>query len=92
MVGLNAFTSEADEDYQPLRVDPESEARQIARVQAVRARRDGDAVERALGRVAGAATGEENVLPPIKEALRAEATLGEVCATLRGIWGRYEPS
>ena len=92
VVGLNAFTSEADEDYKPLRVDPTSEAQQIARVVAVRARRDGDAVERALAAVATAARGEQNVLPPIKEALRAQATLGEVCGTLRGIWGRYEPS
>jgi methylmalonyl-CoA mutase, N-terminal domain len=92
VVGLNAFTSEADEDYQPLRVDPESEARQIARVVAVRARRDGDAVARALAAVAATARGDKNVLPPIKDALRAEATVGEVCGTLRGIWGRYEPS
>ena len=92
VVGLNAFTSEADEDYQPLRVDPASEAQQIARVVAVRAGRDGDAVDRALAAVGAAASGEQNVLPPIKEALRAQATLGEVCATLRGIWGRYEPS
>jgi methylmalonyl-CoA mutase, N-terminal domain len=92
VVGLNAYTSEADEDYQPLRVDPESEAQQIARVAAVRARRDGEAVKRALAAVGSAASGDQNVLPPIKEALRAEATLGEVCTTLRGIWGRYEPS
>src|SRR5665213_1257076 len=92
VVGLNAFTSEAEEDYQPLRVDPQSEAQQIARVASVRASRDAGAVERALTAVAAAASGEQNVLPPIKEALRAKATLGEVCATLRGIWGRYEPS
>ena len=92
VVGLNAFTSEADEDYKPLRVDPASEAQQIARVVAVRARRDGDAVDRALAAMNAAARGEQNVLPPIKEALRAQATLGEVCGTLRGIWGRYEPS
>jgi len=91
VVGLNAFTSEADEDYQPLRVDPASEAQQIGRLAAVRAARDGDAVARTLAAVAAAASGEQNVLPPIKEALRAQATVGEVCATLRGIWGRYEP-
>ena len=92
VVGLNAFTSEADDDYQPLRVDPAAEAQQIARLVAVRAGRDGDAVERTLAAVSAAASGEENVLPPIKDALKAHATLGEVCATLRGIWGRYEPS
>ena len=92
VVGLNAFRSEADDDYQPLRVDPASEAQQIARLVAVRANRDGAAVERTLAAVAAAASSEQNVLPPIKEALKAHATLGEVCATLRGIWGRYEPT
>jgi methylmalonyl-CoA mutase, N-terminal domain len=91
VVGLNAFTSEADEDYQPMRMDPALEAQQIARLAAIRAGRDDDAVSRLLAAVGTAAAGEENVLPPIKEALRAQATLGEVCATLRGIWGRYEP-
>jgi methylmalonyl-CoA mutase N-terminal domain/subunit len=91
VVGLNAFTSEADEDYQPMRMDPALEAQQVARLAAIRAGRDGDEVRRLLAAVGTAAAGEENVLPPIKEALRAQATLGEVCATLRGIWGRYEP-
>ena len=92
VVGLNAFTSDNDEPYEPLRLDPALESEQIARVSSVRARRDGPAVERALGALATAAAGPQNVLPPIKAALLANATLGEVCRTLRDSWGRYEPS
>jgi methylmalonyl-CoA mutase N-terminal domain/subunit len=90
-VGLNAFTSDDEEPYEPLRMDPALESEQIARVAEVRARRDGETVERALRAVAATAAGPDNVLPPIKAALAAHATLGEVCATLRGCWGRYEP-
>jgi methylmalonyl-CoA mutase, N-terminal domain len=92
VVGLNAFTSADQEPYQPLRLDPALESEQIARVAAVRAGRDGPAVERALSAVAAAAAGLQNVLPPIKAALLASATLGEICSTLRDSWGRYEPS
>jgi methylmalonyl-CoA mutase N-terminal domain/subunit len=92
VVGLNAFTSDGDESYKPLRLDPALESEQIARVAAVRARRDGPTVERALSAVAKAAAGPDNVLPPIKAALLANATLGEVCSTLRDNWGRYVPS
>jgi methylmalonyl-CoA mutase, N-terminal domain len=92
VVGLNAFTSDDHEPYQPLRLDPALESEQIDRVAAVRAGRDGPAVERALSAVAAAAAGPQNVLPPIKAALLANATLGEICNTLRDSWGRYEPS
>jgi methylmalonyl-CoA mutase N-terminal domain/subunit len=92
IVGLNAFISDEPEDYSPLRPDPALESEQVARLAAVRVRRDGAAVERALAAVAAAASGQGNVVPPIKTALAAHVTVGEVCTTLRGIWGRYEPS
>jgi methylmalonyl-CoA mutase, N-terminal domain len=91
VVGVNAFVSDPDESYQPLRPDPALEAEQVARVGAVRARRDAVAVRSALAAVSAAAAGSANVLPPIKVALAANATLGEVCTTLREVWGRYEP-
>jgi methylmalonyl-CoA mutase, N-terminal domain len=91
VVGLNAFRSDDDELYEPLRLDPALESEQIARVAKVRSRRDGVAVERALSALAATAAGPDNVLPPIKAALAARATLGEVCTTLRACWGRYEP-
>jgi methylmalonyl-CoA mutase N-terminal domain/subunit len=91
VVGLNAFRSDDDEPYVPLRLDPALESEQIARVAKVRSRRDGAAVEHALSSLAATAAGPHNVLPPIKAALAARATLGEVCTTLRACWGRYEP-
>ena len=93
VVGVNAFTSDADEGYEPLRLDPALESEQVARVRAVRAGRDdAGSQQRALAAVSAAAAGPANVLPPIKVALAANATLGEVCTTLREVWGRYEPA
>jgi methylmalonyl-CoA mutase, N-terminal domain len=91
VVGVNAFTSDEPEDYVSLRPDPALESEQVARLAALRAGRDGPAVDRALAAVAGAASGTANVLPTIKEALALKATIGEVCTSLRGVWGRYEP-
>jgi methylmalonyl-CoA mutase N-terminal domain/subunit len=91
VVGVNAFTSDEPDDLVPLHPDAALESEQVARLKALRAARDGAAVERSLGVVAGAAAGSANVLPPIKEALALKATIGEVCASLRGVWGRYEP-
>jgi methylmalonyl-CoA mutase N-terminal domain/subunit len=91
VVGVNAFTSDAPDSYQALRLDPALESEQVARVQAVRASRDSAAVERLLIGVQDAASGTANVLPPIKQAIVAGATVGEVCTTLRGVWGRYAP-
>ncbi|WP_405103367.1 methylmalonyl-CoA mutase [Micromonospora sp. NBC_01412] len=92
VVGLNRFTIDTDEPYEPLRVDPEIEATQAERLARLRAERDGGAVERALVELRAAAEGTENVLFPMKEALRARATVGEVCGTLRQVWGTYRPS
>jgi len=91
VVGVNRFSSIADEPYQPLRLDPALEAEQVERLAKLRAGRDDSVVHSRLDDVRVAATGTDNVLPAIKEALRARATLGEVCAALRGVWGTYEP-
>jgi methylmalonyl-CoA mutase N-terminal domain/subunit len=92
VVGLNRFTLAEEEPYVPLRVDPAIEAEQSARLATLRAERDGAAVERALGELRQSAEGESNVLYPLREALRARATVGEVCDALRGVWGTYRPS
>jgi methylmalonyl-CoA mutase, N-terminal domain len=92
IVGVNRFTDDDGEPYQPLRVDPTLEAQQIARLAALRAARDGAVVDAELDAVRAAAKGTDNVLPPIKRALAARATLGEVCSALRDVWGRYEPT
>jgi methylmalonyl-CoA mutase N-terminal domain/subunit len=91
VVGVNRFTIDEEEKYEPLRVDPAIEAGQAARLKALRESRDGAAVEAALADLAKAANGTENVLPSMREALRLRATVGEVCHTLRGVWGVYHP-
>jgi len=65
---------------------------QIDRLRALRASRDAGAVTRGLEAVERAARGTENLLPPMKEALRARATLGEVSDVLRGVYGEYLPA
>ncbi|MET9603731.1 methylmalonyl-CoA mutase family protein [Streptomyces sp. NPDC006512] len=93
VVGVNRFALEREEPYEPLRVDPAIEARQCAALARLRAGRDGEALAAALADLRRAASGtERNVLPPMKEALRARATVGEVCGVLREVWGTYEPS
>ncbi|MFJ4780327.1 methylmalonyl-CoA mutase [Streptomyces sp. NPDC088762] len=92
VVGVNRFALEREEPYEPLRVDPAIEARQCEALARLRAERDGAAVEAALAALREAAAGTENVLYPMKEALRARATVGEVCGALREVWGSYEPS
>jgi methylmalonyl-CoA mutase N-terminal domain/subunit len=91
VVGVNRFTTDQEERYEPLRVDPAIEAAQVARLADLRAKRDSAAVESALADLAKAAQGTENVLPLMKEALRLHATVGEVCHTLRGVWGVHHP-
>ncbi|MFK0232321.1 acyl-CoA mutase large subunit family protein [Streptomyces vinaceus] len=92
VVGVNRFTLEQEERYEPLRVDPEIENRQREALAALRAERDGEAVAAALAALREAAAGTANVLYPMKEALRARATVGEVCNALREVWGTYQPT
>ena len=64
--------------------------RQREKLTTLRGRRNGEEVTRALGRVASAANGEDNLVPPIVAAVKALATLGEVSDTLRAAWGTYD--
>jgi methylmalonyl-CoA mutase, N-terminal domain len=95
VVGLNRHRSELEDPYEPLRVDPAIEQQQADRLARLRERRDNGEVDRWLTelRKAAEASGEDhpNVLVPMKEALRAEATVGEVCDALRAVWGVYQP-
>jgi len=91
VVGLNRFQAASEERYEPLRVDPSIEADQRSRLEALRAGRDGAAVERHLAALKQAAAGTGNCLEPMKEALRELATVGEVCGALREVWGVYRP-
>jgi methylmalonyl-CoA mutase N-terminal domain/subunit len=92
VVGVNRFKLDEEEPYEPLRVDPAIEAQQADRLAALRAARDQAAVDNALAALRKAAEGTDNVLYPMKDALRARATIGEVCNALRDVWGTYVPT
>ncbi|MER5931604.1 methylmalonyl-CoA mutase family protein [Streptomyces sp. NPDC002054] len=92
VVGVNRYALEEEEPYEPLRVDPAIEIRQRERLARLRSDRDGAAVDAALAGLRAAAAGTENVLYPMREALRARATVGEVCNALREVWGAYVPA
>ena len=88
---MNSFTVDEEEPYEPLRVDPTIEQQQRDALAELRAKRDNDAVARTLAELKAAAVGTDNVLWPMKEALAARATVGEVCHALREVWGTYVP-
>ena len=92
IVGVNRFTADGEERYQPLRVDPAIEAQQGARLARLRERRDRPEFGRRISALKKAAETADNVLYPLRDALRADATLGEVCDALRDVWGEYQPS
>jgi methylmalonyl-CoA mutase N-terminal domain/subunit len=92
VVGVNRFEGPEDRPVQIQRIAEEEVAKQVERVGALRAGRDPGAVERALASVEAAARATANLLPPMKEALRARATLGEVADALRRVFGEYHPT
>jgi methylmalonyl-CoA mutase N-terminal domain/subunit len=92
VVGVNRFVTNEMEPYQPLQVDPQLEAEQCKHLAALRRDRDASAVSGALSVLRRAAEGTDNVLFPMKAALAALATTGEVSAALRDVWGRYSPA
>jgi methylmalonyl-CoA mutase, N-terminal domain len=91
VVGLNKYAVDEEERYEPLRVDPAIEAQQAERLAKLRAERDDHEVDKHLSALRAAAAGSDNVLYPMKDALRARATVGEVCNALREVWGVYSP-
>jgi methylmalonyl-CoA mutase N-terminal domain/subunit len=91
VVGVNKFAADGEEHYQPLRVDPAIEAAQAERLARLRQARNSGAVSRTISALKTTAEGTGNVLYPLRDALRADATLGEVCDALRDVWGEYQP-
>ncbi len=92
LVGVNDVERpEGERSIELFRLDPASEQRQIERLQAVRARRDATKVAEALEKVREAAEGDENLVPPILEAVKLYASQGEVCDVLREVFGTYTP-
>jgi methylmalonyl-CoA mutase N-terminal domain/subunit len=90
VVGVNRFTEDDEEQVELLQVDPEGERRQRERTARVRAERDAAAAEAALAEVRRVAETDENLLPALREALRARCTVGEICGALRELWGTYD--
>jgi methylmalonyl-CoA mutase, N-terminal domain len=90
IVGVNRHVEEEPEPIELLRIDPDAERRQLRRTERMRAERDLAAVEAALGRVREGAREAGNLLPPLREALRARCTIGELCDVLREEFGMYD--
>ncbi|MCO6512275.1 MAG: methylmalonyl-CoA mutase family protein [Aridibacter famidurans] len=89
VVGVNRFRIEEEHKVPVLRVDPEIERGQIARLKALKERRDGTKAEAALEQLENAAATDENLLPLILECVESYATVGEISNRLRNVWGEY---
>ncbi len=87
---MNDFVQENEPPIEILYIDETAAEKQIARLEALKTRRDNGAVARTLDRLRAAARTSENLMPPILEAVRAYATIGEMCDALREVWGEYE--
>jgi methylmalonyl-CoA mutase, N-terminal domain len=90
IVGVNRYAEAESEGIELHRLDPESERRQLERTARVRAERNPDEAAAALERVGETARGDANLLPPMREALRARCTIGEICNVLRDQFGMYD--
>jgi len=90
IVGVNKYVTDQIDDVEILRIDPETEKRQVERLAKFKAARDQEAVDRRLKDLREAAEGEGNLLHPIKDALRDGASIGEVCGAMRDVFGEYK--
>lgn len=90
IVGVNDFVQEGETRIPTLYVDEQAAGGQLARLQALRASRDNGRVEQTLDALKRGAQGTTNLMPLLLDAVRAYATLGEMCDALRDVWGEYE--
>jgi methylmalonyl-CoA mutase N-terminal domain/subunit len=90
IVGVNGFVQDDDPPIEILYIDDTAAERQLAKLEALRRTRDRGRVDQVLDRLRAAAGSTENLMPLILEAVRAYATLGEMCDALRDAWGEYE--
>jgi methylmalonyl-CoA mutase, N-terminal domain len=90
VVGVNKYVSDEIDDVEVLKIDPESEARQLKRLAEFKASRDGELVEQRLEALRGVAGGDGNLLYPLRDALRDGASIGEVCGAMRDVFGEYQ--
>jgi methylmalonyl-CoA mutase N-terminal domain/subunit len=89
IVGVNEFVGEGESPIETLYIDESAAQTQIGNLEALRKTRDNDRVKRRLDDLRSAARSTENLMPPILDAVRAYATLGEMCDALREVWGEY---
>jgi len=89
VVGVNCYRSEEPSPEETFTVSREIETRQREEIARLRKERNQEAAEKALAALGAAARGTENLLPPILDAVRAEATVGEICTTLRDVFGKH---
>jgi methylmalonyl-CoA mutase, N-terminal domain len=92
VVGVNKYVEDAAEVPDLLRVDPESEREQLARLADFKANRDHDLVAKRLEELREAARGTENLLPAIRQALKDRCSMGEACAAMQDVFGKYAPT
>lgn len=92
IVGVNRFQTHEETRPEILKVTPETQTRQIEKIQALRARRDNAATQAALAELARAAETDDNLMPYLVDAVEAWATIGEICNTLTQIFGEYSPA
>ena len=89
VVGVNEYVTDTIDEVEILRVDPESERQQLERLEAFKADRDHEAVKARLEELRAACGGRENLLVPMRAALKERASLGEVCGVMRDEYGEY---
>ncbi len=92
VVGVNAYREDDVEVPDLLRVDPQSERLQVGRLREFKANRDHALVSQRLGELGELARGDENLLPPIRQALKDRCSLGEICAAMQDVFGTHAPA
>jgi methylmalonyl-CoA mutase, N-terminal domain len=90
IVGVNKYAADVEAPIELHRIDPEGERRQCERTAKVRAERNHEAANAMLERVRETAVGTGNLLPPMRDALAAHCTIGEICGVLRQEWGEFD--
>jgi methylmalonyl-CoA mutase N-terminal domain/subunit len=90
IVGVNRYQEAEAEPIELYRLDPEAERRQLERTAKVRAERNAEEAAGTLAEVRRVAESDENLLPPMRAALRARCTIGEICSELRDVFGTYD--
>jgi methylmalonyl-CoA mutase N-terminal domain/subunit len=90
IVGVNDFVQEDEAPHPILYIDESTYEKQLSRLDDLRKTRDNDAVQRSLDALKQAARGGDNTMYPLLDAVRAYATVGEMCDALREVWGEYE--